>query len=61
MVMVYGVLQARGRARRALVCQAGEAAVVVLPDLREGGRGDARFRVARTRLEPGRLYIYIYI
>ena len=40
MVVVRGVRQARVRARRALVCQAGEAAVVVLPDLREGaGKG----------------------
>ena len=42
MVVVRGVRQARLRARRALVCQAGEAAVVVLPDLRDGGERGTR-------------------
>ena len=47
MSVVRSVCLARARARRALVCQAGEAAVVLLPDLRDGeGRGDARFRIA---------------
>mmetsp|Transcript_27806 Transcript_27806/g.82905 ORF Transcript_27806/g.82905 Transcript_27806/m.82905 type:complete len:287 (-) Transcript_27806:26-886(-) len=51
MSVVRSMRQARARARRALVCQAGEAAMVVLPDLRVeggGGRRDIGSRWAYT-------------